>query len=223
MKVEESLVKRAAVHAALGEPVRLAIAETLSLGDASPSALGARLELASNLLAHHLAVLEAAGLVRRSRSDADRRRSYVCLTELAYPWVALPPIGEVARVVFVCTRNSARSQLAAALWANRSRVPVASAGTEPADDVDPRALAAARRQRLKLRRARTAHVADVLQPDDLVVSVCDRAYERLTRSRPVGLHWSVPDPARGGGAATFDRALSTLRGRVSRLAEAIPG
>lgn len=222
MQVEESLANRAAVHAALGEPVRLAIAEALALSDAAPSELGEWLDLPSNLLAHHLDVLDSAGIVQRRRSDADRRRSYVRLAARAYPWVE-PRLARkahrvVPRVVFVCARNSARSPLAAALWVGRSSVPVASAGTEPATAVDPRAQAVARHHHLDLRGMRTAHVADILRPDDLVVTVCDRAHEQLGRSGRVRLHWSMPDPAYGDGADAFDRTFGALRERVGRLA-----
>ena len=51
--------------AALAEPTRLAVVDTLALGDASPSELAAALGIPSNLLAHHLAVLEECGLVSR--------------------------------------------------------------------------------------------------------------------------------------------------------------
>ena len=68
---------RAAVHAALADPARLHIIETLGAGDASPSDLAAMLAMPSNLLAHHLRVLEQAGLLARRRSDGadptDRR------------------------------------------------------------------------------------------------------------------------------------------------------
>ena len=74
-----NLEERAAVHAALGEPVRLALADQLIAGDASPSDLAESLDLGTNLLAHHLKVLEAAGVIRRVRSEGDRRRSYVQL------------------------------------------------------------------------------------------------------------------------------------------------
>ena len=43
---------------ALGDPARLAIVDTLVAGDASPGELGAELELPTNLVAHHLKVLE---------------------------------------------------------------------------------------------------------------------------------------------------------------------
>ena len=73
------MAARAAVHAALADPARLQIVDTLGLGDASPSELAAMLAMPSNLLAHHLHALEQAGLVTRRRSEGDRRRSYVRL------------------------------------------------------------------------------------------------------------------------------------------------
>ncbi len=74
-----SLDGRAAVFAALGEPIRLALVDRLVAGDASPGELAADVGLGSNLLAHHLRVLEDAGIIRRVRSEGDRRRSYVQL------------------------------------------------------------------------------------------------------------------------------------------------
>lgn len=120
-------------------------------------------------------------------------------------------------MVFVCTHNSARSQLASALWARRSRLPVASAGTHPAHRVHRRAVAVARMNGLALDDARTADVVEVVRPDDLVVAVCDNAYEEL--GSPV--HWSVPDPVRVDTAAAFERAYEDIERRVDRLAAAL--
>lgn len=220
MKVERSVADRAALHAALGEPVRLAIADALAIGDASPGELARAMGIPSNLLAHHLGVLEAAGVVRRSRSEADRRRSYVRLTTAAFPYVTARVEPAPARVVFVCSRNTARSQLAQALWSSRAGVPVASAGTHPAPRVHPRAVAVARRHGLKLRRARPVHVRDVVRPEDFVVAVCDHAYEEL--GPVVRLHWSVPDPASRGNEAAFNDAFTELDIRVGRLVAALP-
>ncbi|MBC8094125.1 MAG: winged helix-turn-helix transcriptional regulator, partial [Pseudonocardia sp.] len=102
------LDRRAAVHSALGDPGRLAIVDALTLGDVSPSALQEALGMASNLLAHHVKVLERAGVVRRVRSEGDRRRSYLSVVPDAL--TGLNPAASIAaaRVVFVCTENAAR-------------------------------------------------------------------------------------------------------------------
>ena len=67
------LGRRAALHSVLGDVARRAIVEALVRADASPSQLQAELGMASNLLAHHLRVLEASGVLRRVRSGGDRR------------------------------------------------------------------------------------------------------------------------------------------------------
>jgi protein-tyrosine-phosphatase/DNA-binding HxlR family transcriptional regulator len=222
MSVEwsSSVQTRARLHAALGEPARVAIVDRLLLGDASPSEIGQELGLASNLLAHHVKLLEQAGVLERSRSEGDHRRTYLRLRPSAL--TGLTPANEVRapRVVFVCTHNSARSQLAAALWKRRSRVPVASAGTQPADRIHPLAIRAARTRGLSLARARTVHVRDLLRPDDLVIAVCDTAHEQLDHAG-ARLHWSVPDPARVGTDDAFDHALRELADRVDRLAPTV--
>lgn len=76
MNFEQSdLARRAAVYAALGDPGRLAIVDALLLGEASPTELQRLLVMPSNLLAHHVRVLEKVGVVSRHRSEADRRRT----------------------------------------------------------------------------------------------------------------------------------------------------
>jgi ArsR family transcriptional regulator, arsenate/arsenite/antimonite-responsive transcriptional repressor / arsenate reductase (thioredoxin) len=222
-----NLEQRAKMHAALGEPVRLAIIDHLALGDASPGELGQAFDLATNLLAHHLRVLEDAGLIRRVRSEGDRRRSYVQLvlddstvTALTRPVASSHP-GRACRVLFVCTQNSARSQLAASAWARASNVPAASAGTHPAARVHPRAVSVGRRHGLHLSAARTTNVADVLRPDDLVVAVCDNAYEERPADGHPQLHWAVPDPARIDTDEAFETAYDEITQRVGRLADAV--
>jgi protein-tyrosine-phosphatase len=210
------------VHAALGEPARLAIVDRLVPGDASPGELGAELGLPTNLLAHHLRVLQEAGVIRRVQSEGDRRRTYVQLRvddPLVRAMVAPtphPPLLDGRRVVFVCTHNSARSQLAAATWRQVSPVPVACAGTHPAAGVHPGAVAAGRRHGLRLGRARTAHVSDVLDPADLVVAVCDNAHEELDPTL-LRLHWSIPDPVRVGTDEAFDAAYAEIFRRIQAI------
>ena len=121
---ESELEQRAAVHAALGEAARLRIVDLLLLGDSSPSEIGERLDMPSNLLAHHLKVLQAAGVVTRHRSECDQRRTYLRLATAALGSTGPVPASP-GRLVFVCTANSARSHLAAALWRQASRIPSA--------------------------------------------------------------------------------------------------
>jgi protein-tyrosine-phosphatase/DNA-binding transcriptional ArsR family regulator len=212
---------RARRHAALGEPARLAIVERLLLSDASPTELGRALGVPSNLLAHHLGQLEQVGLIARARSESDHRRTYVRLNPAALADLAPAGAREAARVVFVCTANSARSPLAEALWSKRSRIPSASAGTEPADRVHAGAVKAARRHGISLAGSRTRHVEEVIRPGDLVVAVCDHAHEHAGVRTDPWLHWAVPDPAPAGTDAAFDAAVAELTERIDRLAPAI--
>src|SRR6478609_2097845 len=99
--------RRAAVHAALADPARLRITDMLADGDASPSELAAMLAMPSNLLAHHLRVLEQAGIITRRRSEGDRRRTYLQLVPGALDPLTVPPARTARRVLFVCTANSA--------------------------------------------------------------------------------------------------------------------
>jgi protein-tyrosine-phosphatase/DNA-binding HxlR family transcriptional regulator len=220
MSAEQSSVQaRAQIHAALGDPARLAIVDALCLGDASPGEVARDLSLPTNLIAHHIKVLAEAGLIQRTRSEADRRRTYLRLRPDTLALLRPPRLPDAQRVVFVCTHNSARSQLAAAMWAQRTHRPAASAGTHPASRVHPKAVAVARRHGLRLDPAGTAHVSDIVDDGDLVIAVCDSAHEDLTSgaARP-RLHWSVPDPVRAGTDAAFEAAYTDLAGRIERLA-----
>jgi ArsR family transcriptional regulator, arsenate/arsenite/antimonite-responsive transcriptional repressor / arsenate reductase (thioredoxin) len=213
-----SVEERARLHAALGDPARLSIVDRLLFGDGSPGALAEALNLPTNLVAHHLNVLRDAGLITRTVSEGDRRRTYIRLRTERLAGLTPPRLPVPERVVFVCTRNTARSQLAAALWRDRSIVPAASAGTAPADRVHPGAVRVARRHGLRLAGA-TADVIDVLQTGDLVVAVCDNAHEHLP-TRP-DLHWSVRDPVTAGTDEAFETAYTDIAARVDRLAPAL--
>jgi ArsR family transcriptional regulator, arsenate/arsenite/antimonite-responsive transcriptional repressor / arsenate reductase (thioredoxin) len=208
------------VHAALGDPARLAIVDALRVGDASPGEIAEQLGMATNLVAHHVKVLDEAGLVTRARSEGDRRRTYLRLRPQTLALLA-PPHLAADRVVFVCTHNSARSPLAAALWRDRTGGPVASAGTRPAARVHPRAVKIGHRHGLALDPTATAHVDDVAQPGDLLIAVCDNAHEDLTGPNRTRLHWSVPDPVRVNTDAAFEAAYADLADRIDRLVPAI--
>lgn len=210
------LQRRAAKHAALADPTRLSIVDMLSFGDQTPSELQHVLELPSNLVAHHLKVLEAEGMVIRSRSEADQRRNYVHLVRATLDGIYLAPSRAVSRVVFICSANSARSQLAAALWSRASTIPTASAGTHPAARIAPGAIDTADRHGMTLTVSQPRQLAEVLEANDFVITVCDNAHEELDG---VGdLHWSVPDPVRVGSVDAFEAAFTELSKRVADLA-----
>lgn len=213
---------RARVLAALGDPTRLGVVELLGVQDLSPDVLAAALEIPPNLLAHHINVLQDAGVVRRVQSHNDRRRTYVQTVPGALEGVMPVPIPlEAARVVFVCTHNSARSILAEALWSDISDVPSASAGTSPAEHINPRAVKAAQRVGVSIASSRPRSIDEVLRPDDVIVSVCDAVHEQLPTTKNQRIHWSVPDPASVGTDAAFHATVVELQDRVSGLAPRI--
>jgi len=213
-----SLEDRAARHAALGDPARLAIVDELFVSDRASVELRRRLGMESNLLAHHLDVLERVGLIVRSRSSGDGRRRYVHLERDALKGLA--PNGQVRAgpALFVCSANSARSQLAAALWRQATSEAAQSAGTHPAERVHRGAIAAANRAGLDLGSATPRDLAEIDSFPPLVITVCDAAHEELDDD--AWLHWSIRDPVPVGSKAAFDATLTELRDRIGTLVDA---
>ena len=172
--------RRAAVHAALGDPVRLAIVDELAVSDRSPVELRRLLGIESNLLAHHLDVLEGVGLIERSRSSGDGRRRYVHLLR-----DALDGLGPGRPVASGRRCSSARRTRPAA------SSPLRCGGTSPGSPADlgrhPPGRAGASGARSPQRTGpgstspaptpRALATGDALPP--LVVTVCDRAHEEL--------------------------------------------
>jgi protein-tyrosine-phosphatase/DNA-binding HxlR family transcriptional regulator len=210
-----SLAERAAVHAALSDPTRLQITDLIAFSDLATKELERILSVPSNLMAHHLKILQNAGLIIRTRSEGDRRRTYVRLTPSATSFLNPDTPFTTRRVVFVCTANSARSQLAERLWRDASSVPAASAGTVLAAAVSPGALGVARRHGLDLDNARPRLLDDVREDGDLYVTVCDNAHETALTG---DLHWSIPDPVAAAEPAAFEDAYTELHRRISLLA-----
>jgi ArsR family transcriptional regulator, arsenate/arsenite/antimonite-responsive transcriptional repressor / arsenate reductase (thioredoxin) len=215
------LTARAAAHHALADVHRLRLVDALQLSDRTPSQLAAKLGLGSNLLAFHLDVLESAGLIERARSEGDGRRRYVRLRPEAVALTAPSRETRSARVrvddvLFVCTANSARSQLAAALWERATGRPARSAGAAPAAAIHPLARDVAKAHGLELGGAPQGYDA-VTDVPDLVVSVCDRANEAGLPFDVPRLHWSIPDPV-GRDRSAVEAAYRELALRVDWLA-----
>lgn len=179
------------------------------------------LGLGSNLMAHHLGVLENLGVIVRVASEGDRRKRYVHLVPSTLSGLRLGGGLRAQRIIFVCTENSARSQLAEAIWNQRHSVPATSAGIAPAAQLQPGALEVAARRGIDLTGAYPKPLPELSQ-DDLVISVCDRAHDALAEREGVRkLHWSVPDPAGREAVITFDQATDALTDRIASLAPSI--
>jgi len=215
--------RRAAVHRALGDEARLLIIDELALSDRTPQELARITGSETNLLAHHLGVLEEAGLIRRRVSSGDRRRRYLSL-ETGMVRGLLPELSLTASsVVFVCTHNSARSQFAEALLRSRCKIRVQSAGPDPRPMVHPKAIQVGAELGVDLSGQRPKGYADVAGSPDLVVSVCDLALEASIPFPARRLHWSIPDPLETGRVEDFRRSFTEIERRVGLLIDAING
>lgn len=212
----ERFRQQATLHAALADPHRLAIADQLALSDRSPSELAAALETESNLVAHHLAVLESVGLIERVTSQGDRRRRYIRLRPEGR--TIIQPSHRIAtrRIVFVCTENAARSQLAQGIWNQTHTLHAISAGTRPASRLHPRTIRAAARRGIDLTHARPNPLPK-LDSGDLLITVCDRAHEDLPPGETRRIHWSLPDPATSTDEDAYDAAATDLAERIATL------
>ena len=208
---------RAVVLAALGDEARLRIVDALAASDRTFAEVSEAAGLPGNAAAHHLLVLERAGLIERRASDGDRRRRYIRLRyeRLADLLPAAPAVPD--RILFVCSHNSARSQFAAALWTARTGRPAESAGREPAAHVHPLAAEAARSFGLDIAAAVPKGYDAVALPPALVVSVCDQAREAGLPFEAPAIHWSVPDPVVAGDLGSFRSAFADIAERIDRL------
>jgi arsenate reductase len=115
------------------------------------------------------------------------------------------------RLLFLCTGNSARSQMAEAIlnWKGAGRFRAESAGSRPAARVNPLAIDTLRDHGLAW-SGHSPRSVDGLEgePWDFVITVCDRAKEAcpIFPGQPVLAHWGMPDPAVVEGDDTAKRA-----------------
>ncbi|MGD2103113.1 MAG: helix-turn-helix domain-containing protein [Acidimicrobiia bacterium] len=215
------IVDRARVHAALGDETRLRMVEALWLNDHTPLQLRRLVGIDSNLVSHHLDVLEQAGVIVRRVSAGDARRRYVTV-DVDVVRGLVPERGlAVESVVFVCTHNSARSQFAAALLSAKFPIKVESAGMSPSPAVHPKAVRVAGEHGLDIAKAVPKSYEEVEREPDLLVSVCDRACEASLPFRTRRFHWSIADPVETGRIDGFRSAFEDISRRVELLAAAI--
>jgi ArsR family transcriptional regulator, arsenate/arsenite/antimonite-responsive transcriptional repressor / arsenate reductase (thioredoxin) len=212
------LSQRTRVHSALGDETRLELVDLLLEGDLSVRELAGALEMPGNLLAHHLNVLDDAGVIERRQSEGDHRRRYVTLRRqaLAGLYFTKGP-ASVSSVVFVCNHNSARSQYAAAYWTSRTGRVATSAGANPAAAVHPLAIRVAKERGLDLSGARPRGYDSLTPAPELLISVCDLAREGYLPDAQHHIHWSVPDPVPRRQVGAFRSSFDDIEHRVDSL------
>ena len=209
-----NVYERAKVYSALGDPRRLEIVDELSLSDRTPNELIQKFEIPSALLAHHLDVLESAGLIRRIASSADKRKRFVQIVRDNLP--IIPQFAIPKSVIFVCRQNSARSQLAEALWRLHLGPNVASAGTSPAREVHPLTRKIAALHQLDVDNASPQRFEPSAINEQTIITVCDQSYEEL---KPPfrHFHWSITDPAEANTLDAFQQTIHDLSERLRSL------
>ena len=203
-----------------GHPLRWRLLAELARSDRMVSELTGLFSEPQNLVSYHLGKLRDGRLVSARRSAADGRDAYytVNLARIGsllsatggalHPGLRLSPRApddaapSAARVLFLCTGNSARSQMAEALVRARSGgvIEAFSAGSHP-KPLHPSALRAMRDEHgLDLTGQASKHL-DVFadQHFDWVISLCDRVREVCPEfpGHPETIHWSIANPAAG--------------------------
>ena len=232
-----------------GHPLRWTLLSELARSDRHVDELTRLTGRPQSLVSYHLARLRADGLVSARRSSADGREAYYSLDlsrcgallaatgEALHPGLRLAPPQATraaarrrARVLFLCTGNSARSQMAEAL-AERlgdGTVEALSAGSRP-KPLHPNAVRVMAGRGIDLSGRRSKHLGELPNRRfGYVVTLCDRVREVCPefRGAPTRIHWSIADPASEGGddEATypaFKRTASELEERIPYLLELI--
>ena len=220
-----------------GHPLRWRLLTELARSDRQVRELTGLLGQPQSLVSYHLGQLRAGGLVSARRSSADRRDAYYridltrcgeLLTETGralHPGLGLVPapaerVRARTRVLFLCTGNSARSQLAEALLGQLGgdAIEAASAGSQP-KPLHPDAVLVMREYGIDISGRRAKHLDTFAgQRFGYVISLCDRVREICPEfpGHPQLIHWSIADPS-GEGYPAFRRVAAELRTRIGFL------
>jgi protein-tyrosine-phosphatase/DNA-binding transcriptional ArsR family regulator len=239
-----------------GHPVRWQLLSQLARSDRQVRELTALIDQAQSLTSYHLGQLRDGGLVTMRRSSADKRDTYysldlsACRQRLAQAGASLHPgldlvpaaltppakkarrgpVQQPVRVLFLCTGNSSRSQIAEALMEQLagSWVEAASAGSRP-KALHPNAVRVMRKYGIDISGRRSKHLDEFAeQRFDYVISLCDRVREVCPDfpGHPDVVHWSIPDPAAEATTSklsypAFVRTADELNTRIQFLLYAI--
>jgi protein-tyrosine-phosphatase len=230
-----------AILGLLGEPLRWQLVGELGRSDRRVGELVDLVGKPQNLVSYHLRELRDAGLVTARRSSADGRDVYYrvdllrCRNLLAGAGEALHPGAAVtppapssrrrtrARVLFLCTGNSARSQMAEALIEHRTggAVDACSAGSHP-KPLHPDAVRVMAERGIDIAgRTSKPLTRFTRRRFDRVITLCDKVREVCPEfpGAPVTAHWSIPDPARAEdqGVLAFRAVADEIDDRLTLL------
>ncbi|MGH9276645.1 MAG: metalloregulator ArsR/SmtB family transcription factor [Acidimicrobiales bacterium] len=231
----------------VADPQRWHLLSALAQSDRRVGELTEMLGKPQNLISYHLAELRNAGLVSARRSSADGRDVYYrvdlvrCRDLLGatgtalHPGLRLSPAavepftsgrGRAPVVLFLCTGNSARSQMAEALLAHRSgqAIRARSAGSHP-KDLQPNAVRVMAERGIDISGRPTKHLRRFNRSHfDRVITLCDKVREICPEfpGQPAAAHWSMPDPAAEGSSdaetyPAFCRTADELEVRIGLL------
>jgi ArsR family transcriptional regulator, arsenate/arsenite/antimonite-responsive transcriptional repressor / arsenate reductase (thioredoxin) len=234
-----------------GHPVRWQLLSELAQTDLRVGELCSRLQLHQSLVSYHLAQLRSGQMVTRRRSSADGRDSYYlldlerCIDLLTAIGAELHPglklirpqaitvravAHRPARVLFSCTGNSARSQIAEALaeQMGNGRIVPLSAGSHP-KPLHPNAVRVMREHGIDLTGRSSKPLSRFSgKRFDYIITLCDRVREVCPEfpGNPGLIHWSTPDPAREGDTdadtyPAFRRTAAELETRIGFLINSI--
>jgi protein-tyrosine-phosphatase len=226
-----------------GHPLRWQLLSELARSDRQVRELTKVLDTPQSLVSYHLGKLRAGKLVSMRRSSADGRDAYYridlarCRDLLTaaggalHPGLALsPPVaddnaarGRRAYVLFLCTGNSTRSQIAEAMLRHLAggSVEAHSAGSNPRG-VHPNAVRVMRERGIDISAARSKHLSRFARRRfDYVITLCDRVREVCPEfpGGPERIHWSMADPALEGDSddesyPAFVRTAAEIEERV---------
>ena len=227
----------------MGDSRRWRLLEELSAGDRRVGELSRATGDPQNLVSYHLRLLRDAGLVDARRSTHDGRDTYYradldrCANVLCEAGATLSPSLHLTvvpviprrgrrpyRVLFLCTGNSARSQMAAALLTHRSHggIRADSAGSHP-KELHPAAVRVMTEHGIDISANTTKHLDRFARTRfDAVITVCDKVREVCPEfpGGPVAIHWSIPDPNSADpdeGDSPFRATADELEVRVRHL------
>jgi protein-tyrosine-phosphatase/DNA-binding transcriptional ArsR family regulator len=231
----------------VADPHRWQLLGELARSDRRVGELTELLGKAQNLVSYHLGELRSAGLVSARRSSADRRDTYYrvdlmrCSELLCAAGMALQPglrLGmlpteptrrrptRAPRVLFLCTGNSARSQMAEALLQDRSGhvIEARSAGSHP-KALHPNAVRVMAEHGIDISGRPTKHLSRFARTRfDRVITLCDKVRESCPEfpCQPATAHWSMPDPAAEADSdeasyQAFRRTADELETRIGLL------